>query len=107
MSITTITEIDNINIRYTKEKHIRNHFDVAVQFRSWLEGKTGLRQSFLIWNEGKDREYTYIVQNENGAWRLHTKMVWIDPEYNIFKNVITLIEDLIDRTSSGTRRYFS
>ena len=94
--------IDNISIRYDKEKHIRNHFDVACQVRPWIG-----HQTFTIWNEGADKDYTYLVQNLRGAWRVHTRQVWIDR--TVFKNVVCQIDDLIikDETSSGNPRYFS
>jgi|AntAceMinimDraft_12_1070368.scaffolds.fasta_scaffold237786_1 hypothetical protein len=104
-----ITNIDNINIRYGKGNHLRNHTVVATQFKAWLFGKTGKQQTFTIWNEGPDKDYSYLAQNMSGAWRIHTRQIWIDEEAGIFMNVIDVIDDLIvrDETSSCNPRYFS
>ena len=102
-----ITNIDNINIRYGKEKHLPNHFDVALQFRNWIWGRTNKTPTFTIWNEGEENNYSYLAQNVNGAWRIHTRQVWITDK--VFKNVICKIDDLLVRgqNDDGNRRYFS
>tara|TARA_E500000318_G_C3381976_1_gene142577 strand:+ start:227 stop:517 length:291 start_codon:yes stop_codon:yes gene_type:complete len=91
--------IDGINVRYSKEKHLANHCDVAFQVRGWIHQKT-----FTIWNEGADHDYAYTVQNLNGAWRIHTRQVWITDK--VFKNVVDRVEDLLVR-DQPTRRVFS
>ena len=87
-----VAQIDNINIRYEKEKHILNHFDVAIQFRNWLNGRTNTTPSFTIINEGQAYDYSYIVFTLNGSWRVHTRQVWINEK--VFKNVIYRIDVL-------------
>ena len=93
-----ITNIDGINIRYGKEHHLPNHFDIAVQTRLLLHLNT-----FTIWNEGVDHNYSYQVQNLGGLWRVHTRQVWITDK--IFKNIFDSIYDLTNE--SPKRRYFS
>ena len=83
-----IINIDGINIRYGKEKHLPNHFDVANQFRNWLQGKTSVIQSFTIWNKGEP-DYIYVVECPYGKWNVETRQVWITDK--VFKNVISKI----------------
>ena len=95
------TTIDGITIDFKKPYHIRNHFDVAIQVRAYLQGRYNKIMSFNIWNNGSP-EYNYTVQNPEGAWKIRTKKVYIDSAKKLFKNVVVSVEDLLTRSTTKT-----
>ena len=84
--------IDGIEITYDKEKHIRNHFDLGQQFRSWLMGKYNRSFNFSLMNEGEEKGYSYLASISGKQWRIITRQVWVDTK--VFRNVLDEVHPL-------------